>query len=79
MTDLALAEEIFKKAEEKEGIGLELLEEGDSFLGLGLSYEEENRYTYRLFSASGIFDKGLSHGEGGPSLRTWQTGCFSGY
>ena len=28
VTDLALAEEIFKKAEEKEGIGLELLEEG---------------------------------------------------
>ena len=35
MADLAFAEELFKKAEEKEGIGLELLEEGDSFLGLG--------------------------------------------
>ena len=57
VTDLALAEEIFKKAEEKEGIGLELLEEGDSFLGLGLSYEEEEKFQVYCFLPQGFLTR----------------------
>lgn len=57
VTDLALAEEIFKNAEEKEGIGLELLEEGDSFLGLGLSYEEEERFQVYCFLPQGFLTR----------------------
>ena len=57
VTDLAFAEELFKKAEEKEGIGLELLEEGDSFLGLGMSYEEEERYQVYCFLPQGFLTR----------------------
>ena len=43
VTDLAEAEEIFDRAKEKELVGLELLEETDRFLGMGISWEEEAR------------------------------------
>lgn len=44
--DFTLAEEIFRKAEGKESIGLEVLEEDGTFIGLGLSFEEENISVY---------------------------------
>ncbi len=57
VTDLVLAEEIFQKAEEKDGVGLELLEEGDCFLGLGLSYEEEEKLQAYCFLPQGFLTR----------------------
>ena len=55
--ELDLAEEIFQKAEEKEEIGLEVLEEGDSFLGLALSWEEDGKISVYGFLPQGFLTR----------------------
>ena len=55
--DLSRAEEIFQAAQKKEALGLEVLEENQNFLGLGLAYEEEGTVRSFCFLPQGFLTR----------------------